>query len=114
MLIREGQPIEWLYILLDGRLVVSLGSGQQVAVLDSGEIVGEISFVDSRPPNASVTASNDVHRARDFARKTRREDSARSVVRAAVLQGDRVFPGGSPAHHDGTARLRRDESGRVG
>jgi len=61
VLIREGQPIEWLYILLDGRLVVTIGSGKTVATLDSGEIVGEISFVDSRPPLASVQAANEVH-----------------------------------------------------
>jgi CRP/FNR family cyclic AMP-dependent transcriptional regulator len=61
VLIREGDPIEGLYILLDGRLIVTIASGQQVAALDSGEIVGEISFVDSRPPLASVHASNNVH-----------------------------------------------------
>jgi CRP-like cAMP-binding protein len=61
VLIREGQPIEWLFILLDGRLEVTIGSGKPVATLDSGEIVGEISFVDSRPPLASVHASNNAH-----------------------------------------------------
>lgn len=63
VLIREGQPVEYLYIVLDGRLAVSVSSmpGRQVAVLDSGEIVGEISFVDSRPPLASVYALNDAH-----------------------------------------------------
>jgi CRP/FNR family transcriptional regulator, cyclic AMP receptor protein len=61
VLIREGEPVEWLYILLDGRLVVTIASGREVATLDSGEIVGEISFVDSRPPLASVHAKNDAH-----------------------------------------------------
>ena len=53
VLIREGQPVDALFILLDGSLDVSAGD-QQVATLLSGEIVGEISFADSslppRPP----------------------------------------------------------------
>jgi CRP/FNR family transcriptional regulator, cyclic AMP receptor protein len=63
VLIREAEPVEYIYILLEGRLAVSVASmpGKAVAVLDSGEIVGEISFVDSRPPLASVHAVNDVH-----------------------------------------------------
>lgn len=53
LLIQEGQPTEYLYILLDGCLSVSV-RGQQIASLYSGELVGEISFVDSRPPLATV------------------------------------------------------------
>ena len=54
MLIQEGKSTEYLYILLDGCLSVSV-SGKQIASLYSGELVGEISFVDSRPPLATVT-----------------------------------------------------------
>ncbi len=63
VLIREGHPIDALYILLDGRLAVSAGpvSNQLITVLLSGEVVGEISFVDSRPPLASVTAIDNAH-----------------------------------------------------
>jgi len=63
VLIQEGRPIDALYILLDGRLAVSVGSMKQepIAVLLSGEVVGEISFVDSRPPLASVSAIEDSH-----------------------------------------------------
>ena len=56
ILIREGEPVDALFILLDGSLDVSTG-GNKVATLLSGEIVGEISFVDSRPPAATVTAA---------------------------------------------------------
>jgi len=56
MLIQQGVPIEYLYILLDGRLTVQLPNGVQVATLMAGEVIGEISFVDSRPPLASVVA----------------------------------------------------------
>lgn len=61
VLIQEGKPIEVLYVLLDGRLSVSLAAlgGKEVAQLQSGEILGELSFLDSRPPAASVTAVED-------------------------------------------------------
>ncbi|MDE3195133.1 MAG: cyclic nucleotide-binding domain-containing protein [Acidobacteriota bacterium] len=55
VLIREGEPADALFIVLDGSLNVLSGS-KQVATLLSGEIVGEISFVDSRPPAATVVA----------------------------------------------------------
>ena len=58
-LIHKGQPINALYILLEGRLAVVLETAEgdrEVAVLTSGEVVGEISFVDSRPPSATVKA----------------------------------------------------------
>jgi CRP/FNR family cyclic AMP-dependent transcriptional regulator len=63
VLIQEGKPIDALYILLDGRLAVSVGyvTQEPIAVLLSGEVVGEISFVDSRPPLASVSAIEDSH-----------------------------------------------------
>jgi CRP/FNR family transcriptional regulator, cyclic AMP receptor protein len=58
LLINEGAPISSILILLDGELAVSIGE-KPVATLHAGEIVGEISFVDSRPPTASVQASVD-------------------------------------------------------
>jgi CRP/FNR family cyclic AMP-dependent transcriptional regulator len=58
VLIHEGKPINSLYIILDGQFTVHAGT-QQIAALYSGEVVGEISFVDSRPPLATVTASKD-------------------------------------------------------
>jgi CRP/FNR family transcriptional regulator, cyclic AMP receptor protein len=57
-LIRDGEPIQWFYILLDGELAVLTRSpeNKQIARLRPGEVVGEMSFVDSRPPSASVIA----------------------------------------------------------
>jgi CRP/FNR family cyclic AMP-dependent transcriptional regulator len=57
-LIREGHPIEHLFIVVDGKFSVRIGkeASQEIAVLLSGEIVGEISFVDNRKPTASVIA----------------------------------------------------------
>jgi bacteriocin-type transport-associated protein len=57
VLIREGQPIDAVYILLDGVLEVSgTGTGGKPVRLGAGEVVGEMSFIDARPPSATVTA----------------------------------------------------------
>ena len=57
-IIREGGAHERLYILLDGELSVQKG-GSELARLGSGEIVGDMSLLDSRPPNATVTTVED-------------------------------------------------------
>ncbi len=61
VLIREGDPIDALYIVLEGKLIVSVEAmgGKEIAQLSSGEVVGEMSFVDSRPPSATVRALED-------------------------------------------------------
>jgi len=60
-LIHEKRPIDSLYLLLEGQLSVTVGgsNGTLIATLLPGEIVGEISFVDPRPPSASVQAVQD-------------------------------------------------------
>ncbi len=57
-IIIQGQSVESLFIVLDGTFVVIDDShdGKEIARLGSGEIVGEMSFVDTRPPMATVTA----------------------------------------------------------
>lgn len=59
-LIHEGQAIDTLYVVLDGVLTVSMRAlgGQEVARLGAGEMVGEMSFIDARPPSATVTAAD--------------------------------------------------------
>lgn len=56
VLIHEGESVDSLILLLDGELVVTAEGFGQVARLGVGEIVGEISLVDSAPPSATVTA----------------------------------------------------------
>ncbi|OLP19112.1 hypothetical protein BST81_07845 [Leptolyngbya sp. 'hensonii'] len=64
-IVQEGHPITALYILLDGVLVVTVqapgGLHEQrvVAHLSPGEVIGEMSFVDHRPPSATVVAETD-------------------------------------------------------
>jgi CRP-like cAMP-binding protein len=58
VIIQQGVPMDSVFILIDGQLQVYSGS-VEIARLLAGEIVGEISFVDSRPPSASVKATVD-------------------------------------------------------
>jgi CRP-like cAMP-binding protein len=55
--IREGEETDSLIFLLDGELVVSNRSLGQFARMGVGEIVGEVSLVDSAPASATITAS---------------------------------------------------------
>jgi CRP-like cAMP-binding protein len=59
VLITQGQPIDALYIVLDGALSVRVGGDREVARLRAGEIVGELSFVDARPPSANAVAADE-------------------------------------------------------
>jgi CRP/FNR family cyclic AMP-dependent transcriptional regulator len=56
-IITEGQATDWLYFILSGEFsVTSSRASGEIARLGEGEIIGEISFVDSRPTSANVTA----------------------------------------------------------
>jgi CRP-like cAMP-binding protein len=57
-LIYEGEPTDALYIVLAGTLAVFVASreGEEIAQLGTGEIIGEMSFIDTRPPSATVKA----------------------------------------------------------
>lgn len=63
VLIQQGVPVDALFILLTGTLAVWLqgrrGPERELARLSAGEIVGEMSFVDARPPSATVKARED-------------------------------------------------------
>ena len=63
VLIQQGVPVDAVFILLEGTLAVRLksrrGPERELARLSAGEIVGEMSFVDARPPSATVKALED-------------------------------------------------------
>jgi CRP-like cAMP-binding protein len=57
VLIEEGKASDLVYIVLDGSLGVftrSGGADKQIAQRGIGEILGEMSFIDDRPPTATV------------------------------------------------------------
>lgn len=57
-IVREGEPIGAIYIVLAGRFAVTVGRERKLlADLTAGEMVGEISLIDSRLPTATVTAA---------------------------------------------------------
>ncbi len=59
VLISEGQPAQALHLILSGKLVVSVARPEptEIAYLASGEVVGEMSFIDRLPPSATVSAA---------------------------------------------------------
>ena len=54
--IEEGKPVSSLYLLLDGHMSVTVKGVGEIARLGSGDILGEMSFIDHSPPAASVKA----------------------------------------------------------
>lgn len=56
-IITEGVPLEALFIVVGGRFSVVVGQGNtKLESLSTGEMLGEISLLDSRPPSATVVA----------------------------------------------------------
>jgi CRP-like cAMP-binding protein len=57
-LIEEGRQIDSVYLVIDGAFSVRAAAvgGREVARLLSGEVMGEMSFVDNAPPSATVVA----------------------------------------------------------
>ncbi|MBV8190629.1 MAG: cyclic nucleotide-binding domain-containing protein [Alphaproteobacteria bacterium] len=56
ILVREGVPLDDLFIVTAGRAAVEVNGLGRIASLGAGEIVGEMSFVDSALPSATVRA----------------------------------------------------------
>lgn len=60
-LIVQDESNDHLYIVLEGHVSVSVKGLGEVDVLGSGEILGEMSMVESRPPSATVTTLEDCY-----------------------------------------------------
>ena len=55
-----NRVVDSLFFVTHGNFSVSTGgAGHTVATVGAGEVLGEISFVDRRPPTATVTALED-------------------------------------------------------
>ncbi len=96
VLVREGTPCASVFILLEGGMEVSIQGLGRVAELASGEMIGELSFVDSAPPSATVTAASncvvlDVDKALLSAQLARDDGFARRFYQAiAMFLADRL------------------------
>jgi CRP-like cAMP-binding protein len=111
VLICEGEPVTRLYILLVGRLEVTTRD-RQLAILKPGELVGEMSFIDARPPSATVRTAEEallfvVSRARLVERLDREADFAARFYKAIAMslshrlrEMDQAFAIGSSASAD--------------
>ncbi|MBF0423258.1 MAG: cyclic nucleotide-binding domain-containing protein [Magnetococcales bacterium] len=60
VLIHQGTRLEQLFIVVSGHMQVTVKGLGSVAELGSGEMLGEMSFVDSAPTSATVTALDEV------------------------------------------------------
>lgn len=59
ILLSEGEQSHSMYLLMEGQLVVTKKVGNKDVVLahiNSGEVVGELSFLDQEPRSATVRA----------------------------------------------------------
>jgi CRP-like cAMP-binding protein len=56
VLIQAGQPSTAIYLILEGQFAVLTDSAHPIAYLGSSEVVGEMSFIDTYPPSATVRA----------------------------------------------------------
>jgi CRP/FNR family transcriptional regulator, cyclic AMP receptor protein len=59
VLIPLASRVDFIYFVLDGRLVVRTQSRETIGTLESGEIVGEMSLVDPALTTVSVEVVND-------------------------------------------------------
>lgn len=59
ILVKENEHSGNLYIIADGAVDVTI-RGKKVAEINTGEVVGEMSLLDSRPPSATIIANSDV------------------------------------------------------
>jgi len=58
-IIREGMPIESVILVLQGRMGVEIDGAGEIAKIEEGDVIGEMSMVDSAPPSATVIAKID-------------------------------------------------------
>jgi CRP-like cAMP-binding protein len=59
IVIQEGVPTDSVILLLEGAMRVSAHGFGDVGRIGVGEIIGEVSLVDSAPPSATVTAEGE-------------------------------------------------------
>ena len=117
-LIREGEPIEYLYIVTEGRLEVVIGGGARVAERGVGDLLGEMSLIEKQLPSATVKALDGVRVLaipQAALRERLRSDlpfAARFYRALAILLADRLRELGAkatkPGDEDAAERFARE------
>ena len=59
ILIKSKTPQRSLFLVLSGRFLIHRSDGATIAKVQSGEILGEMSFVEDEVPNVDVTSLED-------------------------------------------------------
>jgi len=59
VLIANNVRVDSIYFVLDGRLAIKTGKGDLIRLLESGEVIGEMSLVDPAPTVVSVEVDAD-------------------------------------------------------
>ena len=113
VIIREGENADSLIFLLEGELLVTTRRLGNIARMGVGEVVGEMSLVDSAPPSATITASrNGLALFLDKTKLMQKLDSdegfgSRFYHALAIFLADRLRDArrssGNPADADATA-----------
>ena len=82
VLITQNSRVENIYFVLDGRLAIKAPSGEVIRMLESGEVVGEMSLVDPALTSVSVEVDKDATMLR-ISDRTVREKLAEDTAFAA-------------------------------
>lgn len=56
ILLESGRSVDALYFITEGGFDVVVASGDVVASLDVGDVIGEMSFIEKQPPSVNVVA----------------------------------------------------------
>ncbi len=57
-LIKSKQPVKSLFIIVDGQFAIVSSKVKEITYVGKGEILGEMSFIESIVPNVSVIATS--------------------------------------------------------
>jgi CRP-like cAMP-binding protein len=116
-IITEGESLDAIFIVAGGRFSVLVGNGNcELENLSVGEMLGEISLLDSRPPSATVVAKEPsavlrIDRAAIHARlESNRAFAARFYKALAVFLAQRLRKTVAVFGYGG-ARIENDELG---